>query len=213
MTDRLPSVPPAVTDRCVRRLAEIYRATRGAVTADDPGWAAAWTEVRAALFPHAAGPELDALLDRVNVAAREVAARDGSRGAANLFRAGVFTLASGATSDFKIECDALTPADWAGLAVMALPHLPPFGQAVGVPRGGLPFAAALARHITPRCHRVLVCEDVVTTGESLKGYVKTLRDDPQALWMGKYTQVVGVCVFARGPCPAWVTPLFRLPGV
>ena len=44
----------------------------------------------------------------------------------------------------------------------------------------------------------LIVEDVVTTG----GSMERIRADRLA---------VGVCVFARGPCPWWVTPLFQMP--
>lgn len=126
-----------------------------------------------------------------------------------LFQHGKFTLASGATSDYKIECDALTPDDWEGLAAMAMAFLPsPFGRVVGVPRGGIPFAKALEKYANPASKRLLIAEDVVTTGGSIERFSlnnPVVQDDP--------VTVIGVCVFARGKCPGWVTPLFRLPGV
>lgn len=123
-----------------------------------------------------------------------------------LFQSGDFTLASGRRATWKIECDALTADDWAGLAAIAAEFLPPFGEVLGVPRGGLPFAAALEKYVTPAGDRnILVAEDVVTTG----GSIERFRD---AIHTGGLN-VIGVCVFARGPCPAWVTPLFRMPTV
>lgn len=149
---------------------------------------------------------------RGRVAALEsaVAAGDARPG---LFRLGDFTLASGAASGFKIDCDALTPADWAALAAMAVELLPllPFTRVVGVPRGGVPFADALAGYATePARPRVLFAEDVVTSG----GSVERFRADYTArtATRGFDFEPVGVCVFARGRCPPWVHPLFRLPG-
>ncbi len=126
-----------------------------------------------------------------------------------LFATGDFVLASGAKSSWKLECDALTPGDWEGLARIASEVLPPFRSAVGVPRGGLPFALALGRYATGAAeHPVLLCEDVVTTGGSIVRYRNELEDNA-APWVSSY---IGVCVFARGKCPGWVTPLFRMPG-
>lgn len=123
-----------------------------------------------------------------------------------LFQLCDFILASGARCLWRIECDAITPAGWEALALMAAERLPPFGSVYGVPRGGLPFAEAMKPHRTPGCRRALVCEDVVTTGGSISRFVQVMKDDPQEL----FPWCVGVCVFARGTCPKWVIPLFQM---
>ncbi len=115
-----------------------------------------------------------------------------------LFQFGDFQLASGDVSLFKIDCDALTPKDWEALAFMASRSLQPFGNVVGVPRGGLPFADALRKYVTEGSQLLLIAEDVVTTGGSIIRFRNNRVD------------VIGVCVFARGDCPTWVTPLFRM---
>jgi orotate phosphoribosyltransferase len=117
----------------------------------------------------------------------------------NLFQLGDFTLHSGAKSKWKIECDALTSADWEALAQIASEILPPFGYVEGVPCGGIPFAIALRKHITPDSITLLIAEDVTTTGASLNRY-----RDGRAM-------TVGVVAFCRGVCPEWVTPLFVMP--
>lgn len=119
----------------------------------------------------------------------------------NLFQTGNFTLRSGFKSRWKIECDSLTDGDWEALALMASEILLPFGFVEGVPRGGLPFAKALRSFVTPSSMTLLICEDVVTTGGSMDRH-----RDGRSL-------TIGVCVFARGPVPAWVTPLFQMPKV
>jgi hypothetical protein len=131
-------------------------------------------------------------------AMQTLSAAVGSGHPEGLFRLGDFTLASGATSRYRIDCDALTPGDWAALAAMAAEVLPPFGEAVGVPRGGLPFAAALRPYATTG--PLLIAEDVCSTGGSMDRF-RAGRD------------AIGVCVFARGKVPAWVTPLFVLTGL
>jgi orotate phosphoribosyltransferase len=112
----------------------------------------------------------------------------------NLFQSGIFTLASGQTVNFKIECDALTEQDWKTLARIAAYVLPPFGNVIGVPTGGLPFAEALEEHAT--VGPLLVADDVLTTGGSIGKYMA--KGD------------LGVVVFARGPCPPGVTALFTM---
>lgn len=123
--------------------------------------------------------------------------KPGSEDKRGLFQLGDFTLRSGVKSGWKIECDALTPEDWAALALMAVGVLPPFGHVEGVPRGGLPFGDALYKHVTHGCSTLLIAEDVVTTGGSLERH----RAGREA---------IGVVVFCRGVCPEWVTPLFLM---
>lgn len=115
----------------------------------------------------------------------------------DLFQLGNFTLASGAKSSWKIECDSISPSEWAALAKMASEILPPFGAVEGVPRGGVPFADALRQYATEG--PLLIAEDVVTTGGSMERY----RDGREA---------IGVAVFSRGNHPNWVKPLFVFQG-
>lgn len=125
-----------------------------------------------------------------------------------LFRSGDFTLRGGAKSAWKLECDALTPEDWAGLARIALQLLGTckFRDVRGVPRGGLPFAEALKPYCDPNAAIVLIVEDVVTTGGSMERFSAQVFAE-----LGPETPVTGLCVFARGRCPGWVKPLFQMP--
>jgi hypothetical protein len=114
----------------------------------------------------------------------------------SLFQLGPFTLPSGATSYFKIECDELTPDDWASLARLAADILMPFSRVEGVPRGGVPFADAL-RPYTKTEGGLLIADDVWVSGLSMERY----RDNRPAF---------GVVAFARGDVPEWVTVLFHM---
>jgi orotate phosphoribosyltransferase len=116
-----------------------------------------------------------------------------------LFRYGNFTLASGTTSAWQIDCDALTPEDWDALAAMAASILPPFGYVEGVPTGGIPFAKALGKYVNPDSLTLLIAEDVITTGGSIERF------------RAGRNLTIGIVVFARGRCPNWVTPLFQMP--
>lgn len=114
----------------------------------------------------------------------------------SLFQLGPFTLPSGRVSHFKIECDDLTPEDWASLARLAVEVLPPFGAVEGVPRGGIPFAEALEPYVT--LGPLLIADDVWVSGLSMERH----RADREL--------VRGVVAFTRGPVAAWVTSLFQM---
>lgn len=112
-----------------------------------------------------------------------------------LFQAGSVMLHSGQVSDFKIDCDVLSDADLETLARLIAERCGPFGAVEGVPRGGLRLASALMPHATTG--RLLIVDDVLTTGASMEQQ-RAERD------------AIGAVIFARGPCPSWVTPLFTL---
>lgn len=103
--------------------------------------------------------------------------------ARNLFQLGGFKLASGRSSSFKVECDALKQADWKCLAAMIAERVK-FGEVIGVPRGGIPLATALQPYVEPG-KPLLVVDDVYTTGASIRKYMS----DQDA---------IGYVVFSRG---------------
>jgi hypothetical protein len=105
-----------------------------------------------------------------------------------LFRRGQFTGAAGLPLAWKIECDALSPADWECIAYVGSQMLRPFGRVVGVPRGGLALAAAMRAYVTPGFRTPLVVDDVWTTGKSMCAAA------PGCPWLG-------FVAFARGPLP------------
>lgn len=117
----------------------------------------------------------------------------------NLYQLGPFTLPSGRTTHFKIECDVLTAEDWQALARLAVELLPPFGRVEGVPRGGIPFAEALSDYITPTSKMLLIADDVWVSGISMERHRAERR-------------AIGVVVYTRSlpKMPDWVTPLIAL---
>lgn len=118
----------------------------------------------------------------------------------SLFQSGDFILASGKKSKFKIECDELTYADWAAIATALVElELPPFGEVYGVPRGGLKLANHLQDYITPGYPRILVVDDVWTTGGSMLQFIEEQRFD--------IDYVNGAVVFSRGETPWWVATM------
>ena len=96
---------------------------------------------------------------------------------------------------WKIECNALTDADWAWAAARVAERYS-FRDVVGVPQGGLPFEYALKPYRDPSAELFLVVDDVLTTGNSMS-YV-----------MGCVPDAIGVVLFARGPLPRNVEAIF-----
>ena len=120
----------------------------------------------------------------------------------NLFQLGDFALHTGTvTSRWKIECDALTTADWETLAELIAGRVE-FRRVVGIPEGGMKLERALRTHeqVSRPDLPILIVDDVLTTGASME-------DRRQAV--GR-RDAVGAVVFARGPCPDWVYPLFQM---
>lgn len=156
----------------------------------------------------------------------------------NLFRTGDFTLHGGQKSLWKIDCDALACNDWRTIALMISEILPPFGTVEGIPRGGISPSMHLRDYARCQCghnyaqhqghtHPVdfpppthcsagcgcgefrpmnlhLIVDDVLTTG----GSMEIARHNYLVANPG--SDVLGAVVFARGPCPDWITPLFRV---
>lgn len=122
----------------------------------------------------------------------------------HLFQRGEFTLASGEVSDFKIECDALTPHDWDTLAWLLSQKVAPFSEVEGVPRGGVALAEALRGYCVSD-GGLLVVDDVWTTGQSMLNFVSDWRQSRDR-WL---PLTMGV-VFARGSLPDDVVALFKL---
>lgn len=126
----------------------------------------------------------------------------------NLFQSGTFTLNSGHTSSWKVECDALTLSDWETLATIAHQELglPEFGKVVGIPRGGIALGRSMEKYITPNCDRVLICDDVWTTGGSMTRMRQEQWSDSDGL-----KTISGLVAFARGPIDVdWVKAIWTL---
>ena len=120
----------------------------------------------------------------------------------SLLQLATITLHSGKKSGYKIECDALTQTDIEAAASMLALILPPFSMALGVPRGGVRIADALDNFASDHQAPVCIVDDVLTTGGSMVAF----RDQRPNTGRG----AIGAVIFARGPCPDWVTPLFTL---
>ena len=115
----------------------------------------------------------------------------------SLFNAQPFTSSAGLELLWKLECDEISPADWRNIAAIVAPHLH-FSNVEGVPRGGLPFAAALEPYKTEDGGPLIV-DDVLTTGRSME------------VQRGARVLANGLVLFARGPLPSWVRAVLVVP--
>jgi len=109
-----------------------------------------------------------------------------------LFQYRTSLLHSGEVSNYKIECEALTPRDWHCLARLVEEQIT-FGTVVGIPKGGIPFQHALEPYATGGADDpLLIVDDVYTRGSSMRA----AYDEVRTRWNGV---VIGVVVFARNP--------------
>jgi hypothetical protein len=121
--------------------------------------------------------------------------------AAHLFCEKDFIGAGGQSLSWKIECDVLSDADLKTIAAVCAPSLPKFCEAVGVPRGGLRLAAAMNAYADPAAKRVLIVDDVWTTGKSMTAIGAS------------YAEWIGFVAFARGPLPSHVSSFMSISSV
>jgi hypothetical protein len=129
----------------------------------------------------------------------------------SLFQKINFTSHAGLPLTWKLECDALTEADWAAIAYIVSRNVR-FTSAHGIPRGGLAFAKALNVYKEdrgPDDEFLLIVDDVLTTGKSMEEKKKwILEREPHCK-----NKIMGVVLFSRAPqCPSWIMPVFTLNG-
>ena len=116
----------------------------------------------------------------------------------HLFERKPFKMASGGVARYTIQSKALSDEDIATLAWL-ISEKGDIRDVYGVTEGGRRLAAALQEYCGKQGVRLIV-DDVLTTGASMEAArAKTGWHD-----------AVGVVIFARGPCPDWVLPIFSM---
>ena len=115
-----------------------------------------------------------------------------------LFKFGFIELNSGECSNFKIDCDALTIGDLNTVAKLIARKFK-FSRVVGIPTGGNRLKYALQKW-NKEYGPLLIVDDVLTTGASME---KEKSKYP-------HLHVIGVVIFARGPCQSWIHPMFNM---
>ena len=122
-----------------------------------------------------------------------------------LFQSVDFKSHSGLELKWKIECDAISDPEWFTISQMIMEISVPFKEAIGIPRGGTKLGNLLNQYGTRKKEDpILLVDDVLTTGESMKEF-KTKRT-----WRNP-ADYIGWVVFARTKTPKWVTALFQMP--
>lgn len=127
----------------------------------------------------------------------------------SLFQKMNFISHAGLPLTWKVECDALTDADWAAIAYVVSRNIK-FTSVHGIPRGGLAFAKALNEYKEdrgPDDELILIADDVLTTGKSMEEKrVWILEREPHLK-----DKIRGVVLFNRAPCyPWWIVPVFSI---
>jgi len=117
----------------------------------------------------------------------------------------VFRMHSGRTSHFKIECDELTNDEIDAFAMLIAEMMHPFGKVYGIPRGGMRIREALLPYLQPMSERVLIVDDVLTTGRSMNEKRFELIGEGHRIDL-----IIGAVMFSRGPQPMWVDSVFNL---
>ncbi len=120
--------------------------------------------------------------------------------AKSLFMLEPFTSHSGVRLDWKIDCDALTEAELECIAFIIHNQFSRIKWVVGIPQGGVRLANVLRSKYVCRHSKgiTLIVDDVLTTGASME---KAREAHPGAS---------GAVIFARGPCPDWIQPVFQM---
>lgn len=125
-----------------------------------------------------------------------------------LFTFGWFQAHSGLQLPWKIDCDALTDDDLAGMAQLISWKFG-FSEVFGVPTGGLRLADACRCYCNPG-YGVLIVDDVLTTGQSME----KLRE---SVMRNRAGSCIGVVIVARCPkdgaaisVPNWVFPILTV---
>jgi hypothetical protein len=140
----------------------------------------------------------------------------------SLLQLGNFVLNSGKKSRWKLECDALTDADWDAAAYMVWKVAGPFDGVVGVPTGGLRLSARMRQYscYDPRDGSFilasvkglprLIVDDVLTTGGSMERTKQKLYEQAGVSEKERPDLFAGAVLFARGPCPPWIKAVFQM---
>lgn len=127
-----------------------------------------------------------------------------------MFNLGTFESSAGITLDWKIECDKLSDQDWFCIAHMISRNYR-FCIVHGVPTGGTILAEGLRGFCHVDARKVLIVDDVITTGQSMERMRKHLIEQ----YGVPKENIRGVALFSRmraHKIPVWIDVVFQLNG-
>ena len=117
----------------------------------------------------------------------------------DLFQKCNFISHAGLQLNWKIEMDALSDTEWDTCATMIMEYQKrPFYKAEGIPRGGVKLADALNKYASgDPIDQVLICDDVYTTGTSMREVYQE--------------GAIGIVVFARNEITDdWIKAIWQI---
>ena len=148
----------------------------------------------------------------------------------DLFQQSNFKSHAGLDLTWKIECDAISDAEWECFARMISEiETRQFSKVVGIPRGGVKLQNALSNYVSGDANDpILIVDDVWTTGTSFREFteIETIKDDNETIRDDNETirddnETIrddieqkgwfGWCIFARTMTDSKVTALFQMP--
>lgn len=134
----------------------------------------------------------------------------------SIFKSQTITKSDGTKLDWVIDCDDFTDTELGIFAKLIISKYPDFFLVTHpnshygscVPR--LAKAIADIKIGTPldQAKYILIVDDVLTSGKSMEDLAIGYRE--KRTWDPRFQNIVGAVIFARGPCPAWITPLFSM---
>lgn len=129
----------------------------------------------------------------------------------SLFVNSPFQSHSGQSLPFKIECDNLSDEELDVFVNMIQNACKSynslkFSSVMGVPSGGTRIADKLQQYTDETANRLLIIDDVLTTGKSMEEY------KAKAMCAGwNKENIYGIVLFSRADfCPYWVVPIYEL---
>ena len=117
-----------------------------------------------------------------------------------LFKWGKFKSHSGLNLKWKIECDSLDDEDYECLKniILSDPRFRIFNKVIGIPMGGNRLANFLKPFEKPRTKKILVVDDVLTSGRSMR---KAIRETEKLYPKEKGYLIIGLVIFSRPITP------------
>lgn len=121
----------------------------------------------------------------------------------SLFRAGIFKLFSGRSSDWAVNCNALDEEDWICIRNLILERHPNFSIVIGMTKNGKLLAELLNPFTTTG--DILLVDDVLNINlmQAQRLWYRTRKSSHNR-------EISGYVVFACMPCPSWVRALWQL---